>query len=46
MESKKRFVSHYRVSTQKQDRSGLGLGAQRSAVTGYLAGNGGESTWR
>lgn len=36
-----RFVAYYRVSTDKQGRSGLGLEAQREAVTAYL--NGG--TW-
>lgn len=31
-----RFVSYLRVSTDKQGRSGLGLEAQRKAVTDYL----------
>ncbi len=35
-----RFVSYLRVSTAQQGQSGLGLEAQRSAVTTYL--NGGE----
>jgi DNA invertase Pin-like site-specific DNA recombinase len=36
------FVAYYRVSTEKQGRSGLGLEAQQQAVTAFL--NGGE--WR
>lgn len=35
-----RFVAYYRVSTQGQGRSGLGLEAQREAVRSYLAGKG------
>lgn len=35
-----KFVSYLRVSTEKQGRSGLGIEAQRKAVTDYL--NGGQ----
>jgi len=35
-----RFIAYYRVSTDKQGKSGLGLEAQRQAVMNYL--NGGE----
>lgn len=36
----KRYVAYYRVSTQKQGRSGLGLAAQRDVVLAYVNGGG------
>jgi hypothetical protein len=36
------FVAYYRVSKDRQGRSGLGLEAQREAVQRYLAGIGGN----
>lgn len=42
MQESLRYVAYYRVSTAQQGRSGLGLEAQRSAVEGYLASQGGE----
>lgn len=37
-----KFVAYYRVSTDKQGRSGLGLAAQRKAVADFLGDNGWE----
>ena len=31
-----KFVAYYRVSTEKRGRSGLGLEAQKEAITGYI----------
>lgn len=36
-----RYIAYYRVSTERQGRSGLGLEAQQAAVAAFLAGNGG-----
>jgi DNA invertase Pin-like site-specific DNA recombinase len=35
-----KFIAYYRVSTDRQGQSGLGLEAQRSAVIHHIAGNG------
>jgi DNA invertase Pin-like site-specific DNA recombinase len=42
MTSKGKFIAYYRVSTDRQGKSGLGIAAQREAVTNYL--NGGRWT--
>lgn len=34
-----KFIAYYRVSTQKQGQSGLGLAAQKSSVKGYVTGD-------
>ena len=38
----RQFVAYYRVSTDRQGRSDLGLEAQREAVLRHLAGVGGN----
>lgn len=38
--TERKWVAYYRVSTERQGRSGLGLEAQREAVRTYLAGKG------
>ncbi len=35
-----RAIAYYRVSTQRQGRSGLGIGAQRAAVTRFAEARG------
>lgn len=40
----KRFIAYYRVSTERQGRSGLGLEAQQKAVRDYLNGGAWELT--
>ena len=38
----RQFVAYYRVSTDRQGRSGLGLDAQREAVFRHLASQAGD----
>ena len=38
--AEQRFVTYFRVSTDRQGRSGLGLDAQREAVSQFLVGRG------
>ena len=40
LESLQQFVAYYRVSTDRQGASGLGLDAQREAVARFMAGKG------
>jgi hypothetical protein len=39
---RRRFVTYYRVSTDRQGRSGLGLEAQQRGVAEFLAGEPGQ----
>ncbi len=40
MEEKKNYVGYYRVSTEQQGQSGLGLQSQKDSVLGYINNNG------
>ncbi|MEC9267467.1 MAG: recombinase family protein [Pseudomonadota bacterium] len=42
MDQEKSFIAYYRVSTDRQGRSGLGLEAQRESVERYLSACGGK----
>ncbi|HCT39643.1 MAG TPA: resolvase [Moraxellaceae bacterium] len=43
MSTSPRYIAYYRVSTAQQGRSGLGLEAQKQAVSAFLSSNGGIS---
>jgi len=40
MEDKKQFIAYYRVSTEEQGQSGLGLNAQQTSVRTFVKANG------
>lgn len=42
MQKPARYIAYYRVSTDRQGRSGLGLEAQRRAVVEFVIGQGGD----
>jgi hypothetical protein len=42
---KRRIMAYYRVSTARQGSSGLGIEAQREAVTHYLNGQPAAPRW-